>query len=490
MTTQPNEKKKIKLGTILRWVFSCVFVTMIVTGIVSQLTTTTLSGAVSWVTHTYKVKENIRELEKHLLEAETGQLGYIFTGEQSFLAPYKRGTQKIKTDWEDLRNILKDNPDQIKRLQQLETLCQSQINEWNQKILIKGSEREKKLQTLILYEQNQKKMEQLRQGFQEMLEEENKLLVIRENNFIFWEQLEKIVSLGGTLITILLGVFIQGFIARRVVQPINNATNAIAVSSTEIAATVKEQERIVSQQALAVNQTTTTMEQLNASSCVTVEQAQAASKGSQQALTLVSGGTKAVANTLEGMAKMKQKVDVIQQQILQLSQQTDQIGNIANLVSELANQTNMLALNAAVEAVRAGEQGKGFSVVASEIRKLADQSRASASKINNLVKDIQNAINSTVMATDEGTKTVAEGTKIAKATAEAFAGVAESINQVVINNQRITLTAQQQVFAIQQVVEAMNSLNLVAKETATGISQVKIGTEDLSQTAQTLKRII
>ena len=83
-----------------------------------------------------------------------------------------------------------------------------------------------------------------------------------------------------------------------------------------------------------------------------------------------------------------------------------------------------------------------------------------------------------------------EGTKFPQVTSEAFAGVAESINQVVINNQRITHTAQQQVFAIQQVVEAMNSLNLVAKETATGISQVKIGTEDLSQTAQTLKRII
>jgi methyl-accepting chemotaxis protein len=490
MTTQPNQKKKIKLGTILRWVFSCVFVTMIVTGIVSQLTTTTLSGAVSSVTHTYKVKENIRELEKHLLQAEIGQLGYIFTGEENFLDIYNIGIKTIKNDWETLPKLLKKNTAQIPLFNQLRKLSEVQINEWDQILLMKGSGKEKEIKKIMRYEQGEKMMPQLRQGFQEMLDAQNKLLVIREKNFSFWEQVEKIVSIGGTVITILLGVFIQGFIARRVVQPINNATNAIAVSSTEIAATVKEQERIVSQQALAVNQTTTTMEQLNASSCVTVEQAQAASKGSQQALTLVSGGTKAVANTLEGMAKMKQKVDVIQQQILQLSQQTDQIGNIANLVSELANQTNMLALNAAVEAVRAGEQGKGFSVVASEIRKLADQSRASASKINNLVKDIQNAINSTVMATDEGTKTVAQGTKIAKATAEAFAGVAESINQVVINNQRITHTAQQQVFAIQQVVEAMNSLNLVAKETAAGISQVKIGTEDLSQTAQTLKRII
>lgn len=490
MTRQRKEKNVFKLGTILRWGFSCVFVTMILIGIVSHLTTKTLSGEVSWVTHTYKVKEIIRELEKHLIEAETGQLGYIFSGEESFLETYNRGTQRIKGDWEELRILLKKNPEQLPQFNQLETLSQSQINEWDKIISIKRSQGNNKIEKLLIYQQNQQMMAQLRQGFQVILEQENKRLLVREKQVKFYEELENIVSVGGTVTTIIFGVFILGFIARKVVEPINNATNAIAISSTEIAATVKEQERIVSQQALAVSQTTTTMDQLNASSSVTVEQAEAASHGAKQALTLVSGGTKAVANTREGMAKMKQKVDVIQQQILQLSQQTEQIDNIANLVSELANKTNMLALNAAVEAVRAGENGKGFSVVASEIRKLADQSRTSASKINNLVKDIQNAINSTVMAADEGTKTVAEGTKIAQATAEAFAGVAESINQVVINNQRITHTAQQQVLAIQQVVEAMNSLNLVAKETATGISQVKIGTEDLSQTAQTLKRII
>ncbi|MGD1717232.1 methyl-accepting chemotaxis protein [Dapis sp. BLCC M172] len=91
------------------------------------------------------------------------------------------------------------------------------------------------------------------------------------------------------------------------------------------------------------------------------------------------------------------------QQITRLSEQTNQIGNISQLVGDLANQTNMLALNAAVEAVRAGEHGKGFGVVASEIRKLADESRKSAEKIYTLVADIQTSINSTVLATEAGT---------------------------------------------------------------------------------------
>lgn len=100
--------------------------------------------------------------------------------------------------------------------------------------------------------------------------------------------------------------------------------------------------------------------------------------------------------------------------MVHLSEQANQIGSISQFVSDLANQTNMLALNSAVEAVRAGENGKGFSVVANEIRRLADQSQRSAEKIYVLVSEIQSAINSTVMVTEEGTKRVAAGVQIAQ----------------------------------------------------------------------------
>jgi methyl-accepting chemotaxis protein len=180
----------------------------------------------------------------------------------------------------------------------------------------------------------------------------------------------------------------------------------------------------------------------------------------------------------------------MQGQIMQLSEQTDRIGNISSVVSDLANQTNMLALNAAVEAVRAGEHGKGFGVVASEIRKLSDRSKKSATQINLLVADIQKAINSTVMVTDEGTKTVESGVNIASETAAAFAGVANAINNVVLSSQQVSLNAKQQAVAIEQVVEAMNSLNQAAAQTASGITQTKVGTQKLNEAALDLKAII
>ncbi|MGL5059123.1 MAG: methyl-accepting chemotaxis protein, partial [Waterburya sp.] len=273
-------------------------------------------------------------------------------------------------------------------------------------------------------------------------------------------------------------------------RTIERAISSIASSSTQIAATVEEQERMASQQAASVNETTTTMDELGASSRATAQQIETAVDRAMQALTLAGGGTKAVAQTLEAMATLKVKVQEMQGQIMQLSEQTDRIGSISIAVSDLANQTNMLALNAAVEAVRAGEHGKGFGVVAAEIRKLADRSKKSASQINLLVADIQRAINSTVMVTDEGTKTVESGVTIAKETAEAFAGVASAINNVVLSSQQISLNAKQQAIAIEQVVEAMNSLNQAAAQTSCGITQTKIGTQKLNEAALDLKAVV
>lgn len=271
---------------------------------------------------------------------------------------------------------------------------------------------------------------------------------------------------------------------------LNDAGTAISTTSQEIAATVQQQERAIAEQAGSVSQTTTTMDELGASSRQSAEQAQASAAGARQALNLAEEGTKAVHETMQGMGTLKQKVGAIAEQIINLSEQTGQIGGISGLVADLANQTNMLALNAAVEAARAGEHGKGFGVVASEIRKLADQSRKSAEKINGLVADIQAAINTTVMVTDEGTKTVDRSMSLTNSTAETFTGFADSINNVFLNSQQIALSAQQQAVAVQQVVAAMNSLNLGARESATGINQVKVSTQQLNEAAHRLKTVL
>ena len=280
------------------------------------------------------------------------------------------------------------------------------------------------------------------------------------------------------------------FVASRTTRSVNKIVRAIAYSSSQIAVTVEQQERIASQQLYAVERTATTMDELGESSRACASQAEAAALGAKQALALTAGGSQAVENTLKEMATLKQNVEAIEKQILLLSEQTHRIGNISSLVSDLANQTNMLAINAAIEAWRAGESGKGFAVVATEIRQLADLSKESASKINALVADIKIAITSTTMVTNEGAKSVDSGVSIARKTADAFAGVGEAIDRIVLNSQQISFTAKNQAIAIQGVVQAVNSLNLATQENTTGISQVKLGIEQLNQAAQNLKSAV
>lgn len=324
------------------------------------------------------------------------------------------------------------------------------------------------------------------------------LLLKKEQEFLFsitqQEQNETswilLLILVGTGLSAISSFTIGLWIASDIGQMMNQAADAIATSSREIGATVELQECTASQQAIAVNQTTITMDELGASSKATVQQAESAAAGARQAMALTEKGTEVVERTLEGMATLKEKVEAIATQILYLNEQTNQIGTISGLVSEFANQTNMLALNAAVEAVRAGDQGKGFTVIASEIRQLADRSKTSAEKINSLVADIQAAISSTVKVTDAGTKTVDAGMQLTQGTAAAFSGVSDAINSIALSTQQISLTAQQQALAIEQVVDAMKTLTQGAEATAIGISQAKAGTEKLNAASHNLKAVL
>jgi methyl-accepting chemotaxis protein len=290
----------------------------------------------------------------------------------------------------------------------------------------------------------------------------------------------------GPIVAMALGIILSLSISR----PINTVANAIATTSTEMATTVEQYERVVAQQAAAVNETTTTMDELEASFRQSSEQVDVAASRARQALTLTEEGSSAVKQTLLGMSSLKSKVEAIAEQILRLSEQTSQISNITNLVSDLANQTNLLALNAAVEAARAGEHGKGFAVVAAEIRKLADQSKKSAERINTLVMDIQNATNATVMATEEGTKTVDEGTHLTHRTVEVFDGLAASITSVFESTQQTMLNVKQQLAAVRQVVEAMETINTGSKEASSGIGQTKLGVQQLNEVAQSLQVMV
>jgi len=442
---------------------------------------------------TERVQQVLGETTNISLGAEQmvrGLRGYLINKNNDFLTDFYTGAELALQSADNVAPTVQD-PEQRIRLQRMRQLVKQYYEGCNEDIVRLMLQNQTAAAIAVF---NTDKYKKVVNEFLKVNREfrETELNLVNQKTKMTKEALSFLVStlVVGSVLLVLFGAGIAWLISSGIVATIDRAISSIASSSTEIAATVEEQERMASQQAASVNQTTTTMDELGASSRATSQEIETAAFQAMQALSLAGLGTKAVEETLKAMATLKTKVEDLQGQIMQLSEQTDRIGNISTLVSDLANQTNMLALNAAVEAVRAGEHGKGFGIVASEIRKLADRSKKSGTQINLLVADIQKAINSTVMVTDEGTKTVESGVNIASETAAAFAGVANAINNVVLSSQQVSLNAKQQAVAIEQVVEAMNSLNQAAAQTASGITQTKVGTQKLNEAALDLKAII
>lgn len=292
------------------------------------------------------------------------------------------------------------------------------------------------------------------------------------------------------LLTGLVAALTGWLYGRRLSRPISGAATEIFTTSSELSITTDEHERTAAQQAVAVNETSATMNELGRSAQQSILQADAANQDAQRVVGQARQGAQTMQEMLFSMDLLKGKVETIGVQIVRLSEQTGQIGHITDAVKDIANQTNLLALNAAVEATRAGEHGKGFTVVSQEIRKLAEQSKKSAEHISNLLENIQKVTNTTVLAAEAGTQTAQHNSQQADIAKRSYDDLSAAVNNIADVLQQISLTAKQQANATNQVVEAMNMLNTGAKETANGISQSKLAIQNLNKAAGQLQDMI
>lgn len=433
--------------------------------------------------------ELINRAQIGISRSERELQAYIIDGSDDFRQNYEIGFKNFRTSLEEAERIVTE-PGQKERLQRITEYSQLLID-FNHKLvdLVKAGKRS---EAIALFRTGQgiqliRELENVTEEFtreQQRLFEETSQKAETANNFLN-------LAYGlASLAAIVIGIASAYVIASGIAKTLKEAADKVAVSSGLISSTVQQQERIVVEQAGSVSETSSTMDQLGFVSLQSAQQAEDSADGASRALALAESGTRTVEQTMATMANLKDRIEAIARQIVTLSEQTTQINKVSSLVSDLANQTNMLALNAAVEASRAGESGRGFKVVATEIRKLADASKKSAEKINTLINDIQAAMNSTVMVTDEGMKTADTSIQLARETVNAFVGVSEAIESVFSNSRDISQSAKQQAVAVQEVVAAINALNLGAQETTESIANVRSSTEELNAAARKLEAVV
>ncbi|HTG00769.1 MAG TPA: methyl-accepting chemotaxis protein [Nitrospirota bacterium] len=199
------------------------------------------------------------------------------------------------------------------------------------------------------------------------------------------------------------------------------------------------------------------------------ENATAATETSVKATqAAVKGGT-AVSETIKGMQRIRATVQSTGKKIKGLGERSLEIGAIIEVINEIATQTNLLALNAAIEAARAGEQGKGFAVVADEVRKLAERAARATKDITGLIKGIQVETSEAVTVMEEGTREVEEGTKLADQAGSALREIEQIVKQTSTLMNDITRAAADQVESTESVVHTMDSISQLTQETTHGV---------------------
>ncbi len=271
---------------------------------------------------------------------------------------------------------------------------------------------------------------------------------------------------------------------------LSRAALQLGAASTEVVASSTQLAASSSQTAAAVGETTTTVEEVRQTAHLASQKARKVSDGAKRVLEVSDQGLTSMHEVEAGMGRIRSQMEAIATSMERLSEQTRGIGQIVATVEDLANQSNLLAVNAAIEAAKAGEHGRGFSVVAQEVRALADQSRQAILQIRTMLGDIQKATDAAVSASGQGVKVVDSGVKQAESAGAALGTMAESIQGAIQASLQIAASSQQQLVGMDQVAASMNSIREASGQNLDSASKLEAAARELSLLGTDLKRLI
>jgi len=275
-----------------------------------------------------------------------------------------------------------------------------------------------------------------------------------------------------------------------VLRALNQTAQGLAGAASEILAATSEQAAAAAQEAAAVQQTSVTVEELKQVTALSAQKAGAVASLALQSEEVTLSGREAVERSVEGMGRVRDQVQSLSSSMQRLSEQTQAVGEIISTVQDLAEQSNMLAVNAAIEAARAGEHGYGFSVVANEVRSLAEQSRQATVQVRSILGEIQKAVTTALGNTEAGTRSVEAGMDLVNRAGEVIRSLTDTISHSSNAASQIRASSDQHAAGVEQIAQAISAIHDASVQALESTRQTERAARVLNEMSMSLKLLL
>jgi methyl-accepting chemotaxis protein len=276
----------------------------------------------------------------------------------------------------------------------------------------------------------------------------------------------------------------------KIIGQVAGATNQVASAATEIASSAEEMASGLQKQGQQSQQVSAAVEELASSVTEVAKKSTDATKAATDSRKEADEGGQVVTRTVDEINAIAGDVTQSANAVTQLGKKSEQIGEIIKVINDIADQTNLLALNAAIEAARAGEHGRGFAVVADEVRKLAERTTTATEEVAKSIREIQEDTQRAVQTIEAGSQRVTKGVDLARSAGEALSKITAGSQNVTSMVESIAAAAEEQSAAAEQIARSVEQIDSVTRESTQGANQAAQAATVLSQEAEKLRGLV
>ena len=532
-----THKYSFTIGQTLGFGFGVIFILVFVTNFLLQRSHNQAYAASEDVILAHKIQFELENLEKLSLAAETGQRGFLYTGNETFLEPYTKAQQRLNEQIRHLRSQIKDEAQQ-QRLTAIEALFQTRMAYLEETINLAKAGKTDEVRNRVVAGEGQRLMNEIESSILAMEDAEDEILAGRQLGaqdareqalVVVWIKIFTIIGIG-LLILWVTNRVIQQAIEKalaaaesvatgdlthpieitsndsvgKLLGAIKNMTRSlndlisqvsesgiqVTRSATQISSSSRQLEATMTQQAASTSEITVTAQEIATTADELARTVEQVATMANDTATVAGDGQQQLTQMETTIRQLAEATESIAAKLGLINDKANNINNVVTTITKVAEQTNLLSLNAAIEAEKAGEYGAGFAVVSREIRRLADQTAVATLEIESMVQDMQSAVSTGVMEMDKFSQNINQGVNDVQTISSQINLIIEQIKGLTPQFEMASKGMDTQSQRGQQIRAAMEQLNDTSQQTFGAVQESNQSISQLNQVVQNLQQEI